>query len=82
MHPVDQSLRGRLERRIGLLRDRYAGAMWQRVMHRDLAAHSLAFAAQQVLSNRSRLMTTKSSSSPNSTDVLSIMLVASLLLTE
>jgi hypothetical protein len=56
--------------------------MWQRVMHRDLAAHSLALAAQQVLSNRSRLMTTKSSSSPNSTDVLSIMLVASLLLTE
>ena len=82
MHPVDQSLRGRLERRIGLLRDRYAGAMRQRVMHRDLAAYSLALAAQQVLSNRSRLMTTKSSSSPNSTDVLSIMLVASLLLTE
>lgn len=50
MHPVDSSLRGRLERRIGLLRDRYAGAMWQRVMHRDLAAHSLALAAQQVLS--------------------------------
>lgn len=50
MHPVESALRGRLERRLGLLRDRYAGAMWQRVMHRDLAAHSLALAAQQVLS--------------------------------
>lgn len=46
----DRSLRARIRRRIALLRDRYAGQMWQRVMHRDLAAHSLALAAQQVLS--------------------------------
>ena len=45
----DRSIRGRLRRRVVILRDKYAGHMWQRVMHRDLAAHSLALAAQQVL---------------------------------
>lgn len=50
MLAVESSLRGRLQRRLSLISDRYAGQMWQRVMHRDLAAHSLALAAQQVLS--------------------------------
>lgn len=31
------------------MRHHYTGEMWQRVMHRDLAAHTLALAAQQVL---------------------------------